>query len=275
MNALTGLQKKTLVSLLIFGISLLHFTTGIHHSTYHVIHRELFLIPIVLAAYWFGKKGGLAVSLISSVLFLPWAFHTAHVSTQYHINNVLQVLTFNGVAYLLGMYRDANKAKFTTFWRPNVERLGPSSEERNVLVCIDNSENALKTARYVVDNFSKDGKTSVTILGFVREPQEDLFAKPEEYREACAENDETLAALLRDARIILQEGGFAPETLNVKTIKLKNESIGNRILDEQQNTQFSSIVVGGSKMSRTEEFIFGNLAVKLVREANCPIVTVF
>ena len=275
MATLTGPQKKMLVSFLILAISLWHYTTSIHHPIYHMIHRELYLIPIVLAAYWFGKKGGLAVSVIASALFLPWAFQSAHVTMSYHVNNVIEVLMFNGVAYLLGMYRDARKAHFTTFRHPGAEDPSPHREERNVLVCIDNSENALKTARYVVDNFSKDGHTSVTILGFVREPQEDLFADQEEYRNACAESEKTIADLVPDARKILQEGGFAPEAVKVRIIMLKKESIGARLLEEQQHMQCDSIVVGGARMSKTEEFIFGNLAVKLVRESSCPVVTVF
>jgi glucose-6-phosphate-specific signal transduction histidine kinase len=137
MNVLTSLQKKMLVSFLIFGISLWHYTTSIHHPIYHVIHRELYLIPIVLAAYWFGKKGGLTVSVIASALFLPWAFQSAHVSTSYHVNNVLEILMFNGVAYLLGVYRDASKARFTTFRHPRAEDLGVHRQFRE---CAQNGQ---------------------------------------------------------------------------------------------------------------------------------------
>lgn len=275
MLSITGNQKKSLIVILVALISVWHYSTNVHHPVLHILHRELYLVPIVLAAYWFGKKGGLTASVISSLLFLPWVFMSHEATFTNQLNNALELLSFNGVAYLLGMYRDAQKARYTNLWRPEAEKPATDSDRRNVLLVIDNSANALKTARYVADNFAVNPDMKVTILGFVREPSEDLFPNPDEFRKAKVASEESIASLVDDALKTLVSGGFPHKTISIKTIKIRKETIAARLLEEQRKAPYHSIVVGGVKRSKAEEFIFGNLAVKLVRESNCPVVTVF
>jgi riboflavin transporter FmnP len=98
--------KIFLIVLMIGAISYLHYTTRTHHEFLHLIHRELYLLPIVLGAYWFGKRAGLILSVIATVLFLPWTVMTTPGQTIYHINTLLQIFMFIAVAYLVGTYRD-------------------------------------------------------------------------------------------------------------------------------------------------------------------------
>ena len=275
MIIITGNQKKMLIAILVALMSVWHYSTNVHHPVLHILHRELYLVPIVLAAYWFGKKGGLTAAVIASLLFLPWIFMSHEATFANQLNNALELLTFNGVAYLLGIYRDARRARYTTFWRPEAEKPDQQPNRRNVLLVIDNSANAHKTSRYVVDNFARDRDITVTILGFIREPSEDLFANAGEFRKAKENSEKNIAALVNDAQKTLLSGGFVQGAISVKTIRLRKETIASRLLEEQKKDPCDTIVVGGVRLSKPEEFIFGNLAVKLVRESNCPVVTVY
>lgn len=116
---------------------------------------------------------------------------------------------------------------------------------------------------------------TVTILGFIREPSQDLLANADGFRKAKDASEETIASLVDDARETLLAGGFPQEAIGIKTIRIRKETIAARLLEEQKKAPCHSIVVGGVKISKAEEFIFGNLAVKLVRESNCPVVTVY
>ena len=40
----------------------------------HSILGHLYIVPIILAAYWYGIKGGVSVSIVSTVLFSPHLF---------------------------------------------------------------------------------------------------------------------------------------------------------------------------------------------------------
>jgi len=273
--AWSGKQKKIIIGTLMLAISIWHYSTDVYQPVLHILHRELYLLPIFLAAYWFGKKGGLSASIIASLLFLPMTFMGHQATAANQLNNVLELLLFNGVAYLLGSYRDARRAHYTTFWRPEAKKQEPQPEQRNVLLVIDNSANAVKTSRYVVENYGRNPGMTVTILGFVREPSQDLFANADGYRKAKDASEETIASLVDDARETLLAGGFPQEAIGIKTIRIRKETIAARLLEEQKKAPSHSIVVGGVKISKAEEFIFGNLAVKLVRESNCPVVTVY
>jgi glucose-6-phosphate-specific signal transduction histidine kinase len=61
-----------LIAILVVGITALHYGTDLRHRYLHIFYRELYLLPIVLAAFWFGLKGALATSLTITALFLPF-----------------------------------------------------------------------------------------------------------------------------------------------------------------------------------------------------------
>jgi nucleotide-binding universal stress UspA family protein len=272
---MTSKKKKLLIAALVVLITVWHYATDVHHPVLHILHRELYLVPIILAAYWFGKKGGLTVSVVASILFVARTLISREATFGDQLSNTLEVLTFIGVAYLLGIYRDAQRARYTTFWPPSANTEATQPARRNVLLVIDNSANALKTSRYVVDHFGRDPDMAITILGFIREPSEDLFANLEEYRKAKKDIEVNQGALIDDAHKTLLSGGFPPEAISVKTIRIQKETIASRLLEEQKKDPCDTIVVGGVRLSKPEEFIFGNLAVKLVRESICPVVTVY
>lgn len=72
------INKKTLVlALLLVGVSLIHFLTPTGNHRQHLVHiiaGQLFLLPISLAAVWFGLAGGLFASIVSATIYL---FHIA------------------------------------------------------------------------------------------------------------------------------------------------------------------------------------------------------
>ena len=99
--------------------------------------------------------------------------------------------------------------------------------------------------------------------------------KPGEYgRKVLVCSESTISAMVADAQAKLLEGGFQAGSVTAKVLKLEKESIAASILEEQQNLHYDTIVVGCSKMSKTEELLFGNVAVKLVRDSDCPVVSV-
>jgi len=240
----------------------------------HVLHRELYLIPIGFAGYWFGARAGLTTALVAVICFLPRVLMPGHGGGTYLLNNVLAIATFVLVGYLVGKYHDARKGQFmTTRWEPRKEQMGKGSF--HVLLCIDNSKNAYKAAQYAANTYARSDRTAVTIMGFIREPSVDIFADSEEHAKAKADMASNVQDLVGKAEETLRQKGVPADMIKTSTLTLQRESVAARILEEQRRSHYDTIVVGGSKMSKTEEFLFGNVAVKLVREADCPVVTVF
>jgi len=69
-NGRQSLQQSLLVVLLIFSISLLHFSSFQGRWGTHLLHRELYFFPILLAAFWFGIQGGLITATCVSVIYV-------------------------------------------------------------------------------------------------------------------------------------------------------------------------------------------------------------
>jgi len=268
-------QKILMIVLLTFGVSFLHFTTR-HQPVLHLIHRELYLIPIVLCAYWFGKKWGLSMCVIVTMLFLPWTFmDTMEAGLRYHVLNVIELVVFFLIAYFVGFYHDARVSHFASLvTAPEVPTRTLMDHGRNLLLCIHNSPNVLKAAKYVANTFAGQKGTTVTVLGIVREPSFDLFNKREEWENAKKESQSEISDLTKQTKNILIEGGLPKESFQIKTSHISKESIALRIMEEQKQFDYDTIVIGGTKMSKAQEFLFGNVSVKLVREAGCPIITV-
>jgi len=67
-----------LTGLLVF-ISLIHYLVGkAQAGILHGLLGHLYIVPIILGAYWYGIKGGVIVSVASTVLFLPHLFMHWH-----------------------------------------------------------------------------------------------------------------------------------------------------------------------------------------------------
>jgi len=65
--------KIGLTAVLLVGISSLHYLTAADKIEQHAVHRMLYYLPLVLASFWFGIKGALAVSVTAVALYLPFA----------------------------------------------------------------------------------------------------------------------------------------------------------------------------------------------------------
>ncbi|MCA9756550.1 MAG: sensor histidine kinase [Candidatus Eisenbacteria bacterium] len=66
------------VYLAIATVSVLHYSTNAHAQQLHDIYRRLYYLPIILAAFLHGFRGGLAAATVVCILYAPHA--TGHIS---------------------------------------------------------------------------------------------------------------------------------------------------------------------------------------------------
>lgn len=92
-------------------ISALHYVTSFHSVVWHEVFKRVYYVPIVIAAVTAGTRGGLAASILSTLLYLP------HVALRWHAWPVVDVeqygemLMFNVVAIATGMLADRLRAE--------------------------------------------------------------------------------------------------------------------------------------------------------------------
>ncbi|MDD2900163.1 MAG: ATP-binding protein [Desulfuromonadaceae bacterium] len=100
----TSNRVRTLIlATFIIGISLLHYLTPLHLPYLHDIFQRLYYLPIILAALWFGFRGGLLCSIAVSVAYAPhilfqWGGHLSVEMEKY-----LEILLYNAVGGVTGL----------------------------------------------------------------------------------------------------------------------------------------------------------------------------
>ena len=101
--------KIVLIAVLVVGISSLHYGTDQSYRYLHILYRELYFLPIVLAAFWFGLRGALATSLTITTLFIPFMLaHWQNLSPE-DFSLAMDKLLYNAVAVILGILTDRER----------------------------------------------------------------------------------------------------------------------------------------------------------------------
>ena len=119
----------------IIGISLLHYLTPIHLHYLHDIFQRLYYLPIILAAFWFGLRGGLCCSLIVSIVYAPhilfqWGGHLTMEMEKY-----MEIIIYNTVGGVTGLLsqrereRSVELQKTATGLKESYQKLQHQSEE--------------------------------------------------------------------------------------------------------------------------------------------------
>lgn len=64
-------QLGVLLAATIGGVALLHYAAPMTHVWVHPLLQRAYYIPILLAALWFGWRGGLAAAALAGASYIP------------------------------------------------------------------------------------------------------------------------------------------------------------------------------------------------------------
>jgi nucleotide-binding universal stress UspA family protein len=143
---------------------------------------------------------------------------------------------------------------------------------RNILIAVDESENARRAILYVGRLLGGLPGFKVTLLHVVSEPEEDYFLSVSEREKWLSRHKQIVDAMLEDYRNILTASGFDREDVSVRSTSRYCPSVAECILAETDPLQYSTLVVGRRGLSKGEEFLFGSISSKIVNHArNCTI----
>jgi len=95
--------RIAIISISIVCISLLHYLTPLYLHYLHDIFQRFYYLPIILAALWFGFRGGLSAALAVSILYTPhilfqWGGHVSMEMEKY-----LEIVLYNIVGSITGL----------------------------------------------------------------------------------------------------------------------------------------------------------------------------
>jgi signal transduction histidine kinase len=91
------------IILLILIISFLHYTTPTSEWQYHLIYMQSYFIPILIAAFQFGIRGGLAAAIAVSIIYLPHIMLHWGGLVENNLMRFMQIILFNVIGFLTGL----------------------------------------------------------------------------------------------------------------------------------------------------------------------------
>lgn len=105
-------RKKILaIILMVIGITGLHLYNSQDNLKSHILARELYFLPIILGAFWFGLRGAVITSLTITAFYLTFsALHWRNFSAV-DLSRVLEIALYNIVAVTMGVLQDRQKAR--------------------------------------------------------------------------------------------------------------------------------------------------------------------
>lgn len=120
-------KKNLTISVLFLGgsiilISALHFLTPIDNLVFHQIYQRLYYIPIILAAFWYGWRGGLGAAMFACISYVPHiSMHWQHQNYDYSLNQYAEIALFFVIGAVTGWLGDQKRREHERAERINAE----------------------------------------------------------------------------------------------------------------------------------------------------------
>ena len=107
---------------MILFVSVLHFFTPVDSLVLHQVYQRLYYIPIILAAFWFGWRGGLGAAGLAGVSYMPHiALHWQHQNYDYALNQYAEIALFFVIGSVTGWLGDQKRREHERAERMNTE----------------------------------------------------------------------------------------------------------------------------------------------------------
>lgn len=131
-----------------------------------------------------------------------------------------------------------------------------------MLIAIDDSVSSRAAVDFIADLAICPEQFNITLLHVFRKPSasEELMGEkfmkeqPARYRKA-----------MERAKDRLVEKGCDPKAVKIKLIEDLYTTVAEGIIDQFNKGDYSLVVIGRKRMSKAEEFVRGDISIKLVR----------
>ncbi len=133
----------------------------------------------------------------------------------------------------------------------------------SILVPLNDSVSSRAVIDYLIGLPLCPDDIRMTLVHVFRKPTsgEELMGK-----KFMSEQPSRLRAVLQKARDrLVAEKGFAPEQIDVELLSEPFASVTEGIMSFYRQGEYDMVIIGRKNMSKSEEFVLGDVSVKLVR----------
>lgn len=93
----------SIIGILIIVISVFHYRTSTSAEQFHLIYMQSYFVPILIAAFQFGIRGGVGTALVISIIYFPHIMLDWSGSSQHVILRFIQIVMFNVIGFITGL----------------------------------------------------------------------------------------------------------------------------------------------------------------------------
>lgn len=105
-----NIQKLLIIVVMVMSISGMHLVLPHDFPKTHVVARELYFLPVILSAFWFGLRGAVITSFSITAFYLTYSVIHWNSFSPDDLDRLLEILFFNVVAIVTGFLQDRQKA---------------------------------------------------------------------------------------------------------------------------------------------------------------------
>lgn len=134
--------------------------------------------------------------------------------------------------------------------------------EQSILVAVNDSASSRRALEYLSELAICQGDAHITLLHVFRKPSASQELMGQKY---MPQQQERFMRLLEDARNFLLSKGGASGKIELKLITTPYSTVTEGIIDQFNKGDYTMVVLGRKQMSKAEEFVLGDVGVKLVR----------
>ncbi len=147
-----SLPRALVVAGLVLAITALHVLTAREQLRVHIVYRELYFLPLILAGLWYGLRGALITSLTVTAFYLPYTVYHWQSFSPDDLDSLLEIVLFNIVAAGVGLLRDRERTRQREKRQAVAAMAGAVAHEMNTPLFA-----ALGTAQLLQEDFEESG----------------------------------------------------------------------------------------------------------------------
>ncbi|MBW1702781.1 MAG: universal stress protein [Deltaproteobacteria bacterium] len=132
----------------------------------------------------------------------------------------------------------------------------------SILVPLNDSMSSRSVVDYLARLAFCPEDAHITLIHLFKKPtaSEDLMGK-----KFTEEQPARFSAVLEKAKDKLIENGFNPNNIEIELVTDPYPTVAEGIIDQFKKKHFDMVIIGRKHMSKAEEFVMGDVSVKLVR----------
>ena len=135
-------------------------------------------------------------------------------------------------------------------------------QNNSILVALNDSISSRDVIDYLINISLCPEDCSIYLVHFFRKTPAslDLMGK-----KITAEMPSRMLTVLQRARERLIEHGFDPDKIKTDLVTDVYPTVSDGIIDKYSKGDYDLVVIGRKKMSKAEEFVMGDISIKLIR----------